>query len=246
MTTDEFVRDALADLAPLAPADDAAFAGVRRAVTRRRRRRTAGRVAAVVLAAGVLTGGVLATAGQRNDEAGITTRPPTERVSFGELTFELPEGWEVIRVDGSDGPAIESMCVGPAGNPYPRYDDCSGLELYHGDPLPGHELDEYRDHGPWGWYHETDVSPCPDRPYDAGEPLNGIVPGDDGYEPIAQDERSIGGRAAVYDQWAAGCERSDFRFYPRAWHVADAQILIVDVVGRPEIDSIIDSVRWTD
>jgi hypothetical protein len=180
---DDPVCDALADLAPLAPADDAAFSGVRRAVTRRRRRRTAGRVAAAFLAVGLIAGGGLAVNGGPGGEEGrVATRPPTNRVSFANIGLELPGSWEVIRSD------TDSMCVGPAGNPYPRYDDCSGLELYHGDPLPGHELDEYQDHGPWGWYHQTDV----------------------------------------------------------AWHLGEDQILIVDVLGHPETEEILASVRWRD
>jgi hypothetical protein len=238
MTTDDLVRDALADLAPLAPADDAAFAGVRRAVGRRRRRRAAGRIAAVVVAVGLIAGGGLAVNGLQEDEARVTTRPPSDRVSFGDISFELPAGWEVIRSD------TDSMCVGPAGNPYPRYDDCSGLELYRGDPLPGNELGEYQDHGPWGWYHQTDVSPCPDRPYEPGQPLDGIQPTDAGYDPVESGERQIGGRTAVYDKWEARCERSGFTFHPRAWHVDEGQILIVDVLGNPETEDILDSVRW--
>jgi hypothetical protein len=241
MTTDDVVRDALADLAPLAPADDAAYAGVRRAVTRRRRRRTTARIAAAVVAVALIAGGGLAVTGGVGDEEGrVATRPPRERVSFGEMSLELPASWEVIRSDA------ESMCIGPAGNPYPRYHDCSGLELYHGDPLPGFELDEYRDHGPWAWYPETDVSPCPDRAWDPAEPLDGIQQTEAGYEPVDSQDVEVGGRPAAYDQWEARCELSDYRFSPRAWHLDDEQILIVDVVGRDEVDAIVDSIRWSD
>ena len=239
MTTDDLVRDALADLAPLAPADESAFAGVRRAVARRRRRRTAGRLAVVALAVGLVAGGGVAVA-LRSDESRVTTRPPTEsrHVSFAGMSFELPDGWEVIR-SGTD-----SMCVGPAGNPYPRYDDCSGLELHHGDPLPGFEMDEYRDHGPWGWYHQTDVSPCPNRPPERGQPLDGIQPGPAGYDPIDSQEVDVGGRVAAYDVWQARCERSGVTFSPRAWHLAEQQLLIVDALGVEEADMIVDSIRW--
>jgi hypothetical protein len=162
----------------------------------------------------------------------------TERVSFGGLSFVLPAGWEVVRSE------TDSMCVGPAGNPYPQYDGCSGLQLHHGDPLPGFELDEYQDHGPWGWYHETDVSPCPDRPYDPAQPLDGIQPTEAGYDPVETGERPVGGRTAVYDRWEARCELSGFAFSPRGWHVDDGQILIFDVLGQPETEQVLDSVRW--
>jgi hypothetical protein len=237
---DDPVRDALADLAPLAPADDAAFSGVRRAVTRRRRRRTAGRVAAAFLAVGLIAGGGLAvTGGLGGEEGRVATRPPANRVSFADMSLELPGSWEVIRSD------TDSMCVGPAGNPYPRYDDCSGLELDHGDPLPGHEIEEYQDHGQWSWYHQTDVAQCPNRPQGPGEPLDAVEPNDeDGYDPIDTGERQVGGRTAVYDEWAARCDRSGFEFNPRAWHLAEDQILIVDVLGHPETEEILASVRW--
>jgi hypothetical protein len=182
--------------------------------------------------------------------AGCTTPPggggpgggSPDLVAFGGMTFELPDGWEVISQNEDEG--LESMCVGPAGNPYPQYDGCSGLTLHHGDRLPGHELDEYQDHGPWGWYHETDVSPCPDRAYAPGEPLNGIQQTEAGYAPVESGERPIGGRTAVYDRWDARCE-SGFTFSPRGWHVNDEQVLIFDVLGQPETEAVLYSVRWT-
>jgi hypothetical protein len=234
---DDPVRDALAALAPLAPADDAAFAGVRRAVTRRRRRRNAGRIAAAVVAVGLIAGGGLAvTGGPGGDESGYVTEPTGGRVAFADMSFELPEGWEVVSEDAAD----EYMCIGPAGN-----GDCPGLELHHGDPLPGHEMDEYQDHGQWSWYHQTDVAQCPNRPQGPGEPLDAVEPNDeDGYDPIDTGERQVGGRTAVYDEWAARCDRSGFEFNPRAWHLAEDQILIVDVLGHPETEEILASVRW--
>jgi hypothetical protein len=236
---DDPVRDALADLAPLAPADDAAFSGVRRAVTRRRRRRTAGRVAAAVVAVGLIAGGSLAAAGLQEDEGGLSTRRPTERVSLGDMTLELPEDWAITSRD----PSADHMCIGPIG--YPVRGDCAGLDLYHGDPLPGHEMEEYQDHGQWSWYHQTDVAQCPNRPQGPGEPIDAVEPNDeDGYDPIDTGERDVGGRTAVYDQWAARCDRSGFEFSPRAWHLAEDQILIVDVLGHPETEEILASVRW--
>jgi hypothetical protein len=245
MTTDDLVRDALTDLAPIAPADDTAFAGVRRAVARRRRRRAAGRVAAALLAVGLIAGGGVVIGGVRRDgESRVATRPPTtgdtRQVTFAGMSLDLPEGWEVISRDVSE----DRMCIGPAGNPYPRFHECSGLELHHGDPLPGNELDEYQDHGPWGWYPDTDVNPCPNQPYDPGQQLDGIQSTGAGYDPVETDEVEVGGRPAAYDRWAARCERSGYTFSPRAWHLDDEQILIVDVVGRDEVDAIIESIRW--
>lgn len=224
MSTCDLGRDALAD-----------------PVSRPSPRRTAGRLAAAALALGLLAG-----CGLPPGQGGGGNPPPPapSRVSFGGLSFELPQGWEIISHDSGDDGSVETMCVGPTGNPYPRYDGCSGLTLHHGDPLPGFELDEYQPHGPWGWYHETDVSPCPDRPYDPGQPLDGIRPTEAGYDPVETGERSLGGRTAAYDRWEARCELSGFAFSPRAWHVDEAQVLIFDVLGRPETERVLDSVRW--
>jgi hypothetical protein len=253
MTTDDRLRDALFDLAPIAPADETAFAGVQRAVTRRRRRRTAGMAAAAVLAVSLVAGGALA-AGQRDDEDDYVTRPPDrvenelQRVPFADMTFELPDGWEVISTGDAEDGTDEYMCIGPAGNPYPKYDDCAGLMLHHGDRLPGNEMDEYRDHAPWAWYHGTDVNPCPTGPYsgDPGEPFDGIQPGEAGYDPIETGERPVGDRTAVYDKWEARCELSGFTFTPRAWHLTESQIVIFDVLGQSETEAILASVRWDD
>jgi hypothetical protein len=193
--------------------------------------------AGAALALGVVAGCALAP-GTPGGPGGTTPPVDPERVSFGGLSLELPAGWEVVRSE------TDSMCIGPAGNPYPQYDGCSGLELYHGDPLPGFELDEYQDHGPWGWYHETDVAPCPDRPYDPSQPLDGIQPTEAGYDPVESGELSLDGRTAVYDRWEARCELSGFSFSPRGWHVDEAEILIVDVLGQAETEEILDSVRW--
>jgi hypothetical protein len=51
---------------------------------------------------------------------------------------------------------------------------------------------------------------------------------------------------AVYDKWEARCELSGFTFTPRAWHLTESQIVIFDVIGRPETEAILASVRWTD
>ena len=66
-STEDLVRNALADLAPVAPADSSAYAGVGRRITRRRRQRAATRLAAVAAVALVAVAGA-SLVGDRDDE----------------------------------------------------------------------------------------------------------------------------------------------------------------------------------
>src|SRR5262245_44489257 len=114
MRTDDMVREALADLAPTAPADNTALAGVHRAIGRRRRRQHVARaVAAVFLAAAAVgVGAVVLRAEDNHVQTGSdgtstttpTTKPTTEttgtpkpgegdRTQFGPVSFVLPAGW---------------------------------------------------------------------------------------------------------------------------------------------------------
>jgi hypothetical protein len=266
------LRDALADLAPGAPADDRAFAGVQRAVTRRRRHRAVARAAAVVVALGVAAGGALAVAAggpgapdastpaeQADGPAGRSTTSATApstttaaplaagatagRVSFANAEFSLPAGWVVVddTTDHSTTPARREMCVAPAGNTGPRFGDCAGIVLYHGD-LPGYEGGAYTDHGPWQFAHGTDPTPCPTQPAGGAKPSDDVLePGQAGNDPIDSGFRAVGDRNAVYDQWFARCSVSFTTYTPRAWHLPESRIVILDVVGRPETGAILAS-----
>jgi hypothetical protein len=173
------------------------------------------------------------------DAAADTVMPATtvpgeaavDRVAFAGVSFDLPPGWVIAEQRGD-----ETICVEPAADPYPSW-DCSGLRMHHGR-LPGYETADYVDHGPWGWYHATDVRPCPTGTNvdDAVDPPEGIGTG-----PIDTGFGEVGDRTAVYDRWAAVCRLSGFAFTPRAWHLPRSQIVIFEYFGRPETEGILAS-----
>jgi hypothetical protein len=141
MRTDDMVREALADLAPTAPADNTALAGVHRAIGRRRRRQhVAQAVAAVALAiAAVGTGALVLRAEDDNVQTGnegtSTTVPTTattptstattpttatggdaaNRQTFGPVSFVLPDGWEVIYQNDTPSTDLATGEPGPTG-----------------------------------------------------------------------------------------------------------------------------------
>jgi hypothetical protein len=257
---EDTLRDALRGLAPTAPADEAAHAGVRRAITRRRRRRTTGRVAAVVLAVAAVAGGRALVAGlddaegprySTDDAPGPTAQPgpsaPTTAPAtgdtgatqtFGPVTFDVPPGWAAT----PSGEA--SLCVAPIDGAGRSWDGCAGLRLYRGE-LPGYEGGTYVEHGPWGFATSTDPTPCPAPT--GSQPAEGdvVVPGQAGTGPVDQGFKPVGERTATYDQWFARCSESGFTFTPRAWLLPQSQVLVVDVFGLPETEAILASFRFT-
>ncbi|HET6952001.1 MAG TPA: hypothetical protein VFI47_16585 [Acidimicrobiales bacterium] len=262
------VRAALADLAPAAPADAAAHAGLHRAIARRRRRRTTGRIAAAVLVLAALAGGrAVFDARDAEGPAGYSIEPggrtgtapepgtgtasttpgsasPDGHVTFGPVAFDLPAGWRsVLNADGS-------LCLAAADRPGPQWDGCAGLRLYRGE-LPGYEGAPYEDHGPWGFATSTDPVACPVAGGDVGGDVGPatddvVVPAEAGTEPIDEGFRPVGDRTATYDQWFARCSLSSYTFTPRAWHLPESDVLIVDVFRQPETEQILASFTFTD
>jgi hypothetical protein len=263
MRTDDLVREALADLAPTAPADSSALAGVHRAIGRRRRRQHVARaVAAVALAAAAIgTGALVLRAEDDNVQVGnggdgrpttteTTTAPEPDasgRITFGPVTFQLPEGWHQIDHRNTRGEEAsgESMCIGPLPNGYPRWDDCGGLLIYQGDFLPGNEGRPYERDSLWGWYHNTDVAQCPfsPGPLGGGAPDDGVQVPTEGMAPIDSGTAAMGDRTAYYDQWSAVCE-SGQSFQPRAWYLPTSKVLILDVTGHPETEDFLASFEF--
>lgn len=256
-TTEDQVRAGLTGLAPSAPADDAAFAGVGRAITRRRRRRTGAQIAAVAALALVVVGGAaLLTDGDEapvyTDGIGPSTTTPTTasstsestapdasgRVPFGDVEFELPAGWSVV------WEVENQMCVSPAGTADDV--DCAGVILSVGHQVVGHEGGPYVDHGDWSWYQGTDVMRCPSGSSTPNGEFDGVIAGDAGMAPVERDNRPVGDRTAVYDRWEAVCDISGFEFSPQAWHLSEPEMLIVDLIGRPETESMLASFEFTD
>lgn len=255
---EDTLREALRGLAPTAPADETAHAGVRRAITRRRRRRTTGRVAAVVLAVAAVAGGralVVASGdaegppGYATDDApGPTARPGPSTIpapaatgvahTFGPVTFDVPPGWAATEMGEA------SLCVTPVEGAGRSWDGCAGMRLYRGD-LPGYEGGTYVEHGPWGFATATDPTPCPAPP--GSQPAEGdvVVPGQAGTGPVDQGFKPVGDRMAAYDQWFARCSESGFTFTPRAWLLPRSEVLVVDVFGLPETEAILASFQFT-
>jgi hypothetical protein len=175
-------------------------------------------------------------------------------VSFGGTTFTLPAGWsEQDRqdlswptVDGATGGVAGKhpysyLCVGPADAADAA--DCA-LRLYHGD-VPGHEgFTAWEDHGAWPWHTSTDVPSCPVPSADPAAPFDGVRPVDGSYLPVDSGFRPVGDRSAVYDQWAVECELSGHGFTPRSWHLPESSLVIVDMLGQPETESVLASFRF--
>jgi len=183
-------------------------------------------------------------------EAMVPEAVPTD-VTFGGTTFTLPVGWwehdrkdlDWLSIDEATGGVAERhpygyLCVGPAGAA-----DCA-LKLYHGD-VPGNEgFTAWEDHGAWPWHTATDVPSCPVPSADPDAPFDGLQPVDGSYLPVDSGFRPVGDRSAVYDQWAVECELSGHDFTPRSWHLPESSLVIVDMLGQPETESILASFRF--
>jgi hypothetical protein len=227
---------------------------MRRAVGRRRRRQAAARIAAAVAVVGLGAGAVaLATAGGGGPTVQTpATRPPTTaepgpttsrpiRVDIGNISFEPPPGWTAVDLQ-SGGPTstARAICVAPAGNPEPRYEGCSGVMVYSGDPLPGYQGAPYERDGIWQFAHSTEPIPCPFDPTGST-----IEPGPAGLYPINNGGRPVGDRTADYNQWFARCGSAGGTFTPEAWLLPQSKILILDMFGHPETEALLASVEFT-
>lgn len=172
-----------------------------------------------------------------------TATPPdrSTEVAFGPLQLHLPAGWE-----RSDYEPFTTLCVQPIGHPAAVF-GCGGLAVSWGwnGYLPGNEMTTFTRSHP-GWYHATDVQPCPVDPTKGPNNLNGIR--DDGlvgHESL----RPVGGRTAYFYQWQAHCD-SGYKFSPRAWYLPASKVLIFDYVGNSAADALLrtatfDTGHWT-
>ena len=174
--------------------------------------------------------------------------PSAEEVSFGGASFILPAGWSVTVPEG-DGAWAEidpiaasaaehgyrTLCVGPDGA------EC-GLRLYHGD-APGHEgFQGWQDGGAWPWFTATDVGPCPVAA--AGIGFDGVQPVGGDYLPAESETRVVGDRTAVYSRWDVVCEASGYTFSPRAWHLPESDIVVIDEFGQRGTETVLASFRF--
>lgn len=267
--TEDALRDTLSALAPAAPADDRAFTGVGRAITRRKRQRAAARLAAVAAVTLVAVAAARLVDDHEAGTADFTTgegaADPTATTAdeerdraqvteiIGTATFELPAGWVVISTepafwggeagDGERHP-YTVMCIGDPADPGPL--GCA-VEVYHGD-VPGFEGGQpYEPGGEWSWYHGTDVMDCPDGAGDSsGDGFDGVQPAGGDLRPSTSGLRLVGNHSANFDEWTVVCERSGFTFHPRAWHLPRPEILIVDVLEHEETEELLASFEFGD
>lgn len=165
----------------------------------------------------------------------------TTEASVGALQLHLPPGW----ASASDG-QFGNICVQRPGH-QPEVFGCGGLDIWFGwdSYLPGEEMTTFDPANP-GWYHATDVQPCPVKPTDGPDHLNGIR--EDG-RASAPHYEPVGTRTAYFFQWRAHCDNG-FTFSPRAWYLPASKILIFDYVGNAGADALLqtatfDTGRWT-
>jgi len=210
-------------------------------------------IAAILLAGGAAAG---CTGGASRPVAGTTESPspststspsPTAtqtvatHVAIGPMQLALPHGW---RSDTRS--SFSHLCIEPPSKG-PRALGCGGLEVWYGwdGYLPGNELASFgRDHP--GWYHATDVQPCPVDPTNGPDGLNGIH--DEGLVG-GETLRPVGDRQAYFYQWHAHCD-GGYRFSPRAWYLPVSKLVVFDYVGNDIADAILDTAtfdgsRWT-
>jgi hypothetical protein len=179
-TSEDLLRDALDDLAPGAPADERAYAGIGRAITRRRRRRTTVRVAgiAAALLVAVGTAAVVARDHERTSTVGppdVTTAPEDDK---GPDPGTKPDGEEDPDGKPDDGgPVVDGTVtgIGPAASLVRP----SGWEESV-QSLSWTEFDTGARH-PYTYLCLMDPSDT-DTPSCAVEVFHGEVPGHEGFE----------------------------------------------------------------
>lgn len=123
---------------------------------------------------------------------------------------------------------------------------CGGLDIYYAwnGFVPGNELGNFITDGA-GWYHATDVQPCPVAPTAGPDGLNGIRPG----ALLEHRLAPVGDRRADYYRWAARCDNG-FRFTPRAWYLPVSKVVVFDYLDDPESSRLLskaafDEGRWS-
>jgi hypothetical protein len=155
----------------------------------------------------------------------------------GPVVLRVPPGWVAV-----DSGRFGDVCLEPQ-HTRPHFGGCAGLQVYYGWDgfLPGYEMGSFGRNHP-GWYHATDVQPCPVDPR-SGDDYNGVA---DGTQVGGEQLRPVGDRRAYFYQWSAGCQKSSYRFSPRAWYLPVSKVLMFDYIGYPDIDPIVATARFDD
>ncbi len=184
-STEDQIRNALADLAPTAPADGSAYSGVGRRITRRRRQRTATRLAAVAAVALVAVAGA-SLVGGRDEPSGFSTQPGDDDATLPDdgtppATGTAPGGTD----DGGAPPIVPNPTViGGAEFELPTGWEAEPQPEYWTDPgVPGGSETERHPY----------TAMCLRRTADPGpldctlEIFYGDVPGNEGFGPYDPD-----------------------------------------------------------
>lgn len=179
------------------------------------------------------------TGGSASSGPGATVVMPAGSVRVGPVSVVPPAGWRVIRESPGRGADPDSLCMAPAGNTSQVF-GCAGIQFYWGGHLPGAETSTYRVNQADGWYHASDVEPCPVGQTNSGGNLNAVMPGG---KPVVDELRSAGLHEADYDKWGASC-RDGATFTPEAWYLPTAKVLVQDYLSHPETGPVLSSIRF--
>lgn len=179
------------------------------------------------------------TGGSASSGPGTTVVTPAGSVRVGPVSVVPPAGWRVIRESPGRGADPDSLCMAPAGNTSQVF-GCAGIQFYWGGRLPGAETSTYRVNQADGWYHASDVEPCPVGQTSSGGNLNAVMPGG---KPVVDELRSAGLHEADYDKWEASC-RDGATFTPEAWYLPTAKVLVQDYLSHPETGPVLSSIRF--
>lgn len=202
-----------------------------------------GRLSAIAISAIALASSCTSHPAKTTSDASTTTTVPLaisvpttsptptgSAVWVGPIGFVLPRGWS------ADNASFGTACLEPAKH-RAAY-DCSGLEVWYGwdSFLPGNERTSFTSNGP-GWYHNTDVQPCPVKPKDGKDGFNGIQDTD---SLDSKGLKALGAKRAYYYQWTARCGNG-FTFHPRAWYLPVTNVVVFDYMGYPDTTSVLDT-----
>lgn len=184
---------------------------------------------------------------------GSTTPPQTEgtdqtrQVDLGVATVRVPADWSVEQTEtgfimDDPPPAPERFCL--------RDPDVDSLwctiEIQVGQQVVGREGRVWESHQDAGWYHSTDMQPCPAQPsadstadMSAGYGVDfaaGTAP-QQGFGPV-------GDRTAELSTYSTRCNGGE-TFSPRIWWLPQTGLFIADILGNPHTEDILDSVEFT-
>ena len=168
--------------------------------------------------------------------AGATPAGLTSAVDVGDiLSLGLPAGWKVKRSELYRGSGF--ICLVPPGEHIVIF-DCTGIAIYFGAHLPGAEMSVYHQNQGAGWYHATDVEPCPFLKNDTGNPMVGLrmQPG------FKEGLKPVGAHRAYWNKWTASC--AGHTFHPQAWFLPASKVVIFDYLEHPQTAAVLAAAKF--